>query len=217
MRAGVGIILFLAFGGAFLLSCASQKTPQPAETEPVVSTTPPGEAQASPPAADSQPAETATVEAQAAETAPQEAGSTAQNQETSGSFIVTEELYKKTFNEVEDTIASLNAIIAARQYDKWVEYLTTEYVKTIGSLAYLSAVSESAVLKKNGTVLKSLKDYFENVVVRSRSQARLDEISFVDKTHVKALSVVDGTPVILYWLVWEGGRWKVGIWQTGGE
>ena len=195
MRAGVRILLLLACGGAVLLSCASQQEAKPAEPQP------------QPVVAEPKPAEPQPVVAEPEPAKPEPAEQPAQEE-----FVVTEELYRKTFNEVEVAIASLTKIIAAREYDQWVGYLTAEYVATIGSPKYLAAVSESAVLKKNGIVLKSLKDYFDDVVVRSRSQAKLDEISFVDKTHVKAISVVNGTPVILYWLVWEGGVWKVGIW-----
>jgi len=49
------------------------------------------------------------------------------------------------------------------------------------------------------------------VVVRSRLQATLDDITFVDETHVKAITIIQGTEVILYYLVREDGGWKVGI------
>lgn len=132
-------------------------------------------------------------------------------------FVVTEELYKKTFAQVEAAIEALTKIIDAHDYERWVSFLTSEYVRTTGSPEYLAKVSENAVLKKNGIVLRNLKDYFDNVVVLSRSQVKLDQIDFVDATHVKAFAVITGTPVILYWLVWEDGVWKIGIWQTAEE
>lgn len=130
-------------------------------------------------------------------------------------FVVTQELYRKTFDEVQDVIADLTSLIAAENYDGWRAYLTTDYIARTSSPEYLEKASRSGVLQKSGIVLRSLRDYFENVVVRSRVQATLTDINFVDKTHVKALTVVDGRPVILYYLVQEDGRWKVGIWQTG--
>jgi hypothetical protein len=126
-------------------------------------------------------------------------------------FVATAELYKRTFEEVEEVIASLTRIIAARDYDSWTTYLTREYLRVTGSPEFLADASGSNVLKKNGIVLKSLKDYFENVVVRSRVEATLDDITFVDATHVKAIMNFKGTPVILYYLVREDDRWKVGI------
>lgn len=129
----------------------------------------------------------------------------------SGQFVASEELYLKTFREVQDVVASITKIIAAGDYDGWKEYLTDEYIASRSSGAFLADASKAAVLKKNGIVLKSLRDYFDNVVVRSRLQATLDDIQFLDETHVKAIGLVQGTPVILYYLVNEGGRWKIGI------
>ena len=126
-------------------------------------------------------------------------------------FVATEELYKKTFNEVQDVIAELTRIIAEGDYAQWLTYLTTDYVGRTGSAAFLDEASQAGVLKKNGIVLTSLQDYFNNVVVRSRLQAKLEDINFVDATHVKAVTRIQGAPVILYYLVQEEGRWKVGI------
>lgn len=126
-------------------------------------------------------------------------------------FVATEELYEKTFNEVQAVIAELTRIIAEGDYSQWLTYLTTDYVRTTSSPAFLDEASQAGVLKKNGIVLSSLQDYFDNVVVRSRLQARLEDINFVDATHVKAITRIQGAPVILYYLVQEEGRWKVGI------
>ena len=126
-------------------------------------------------------------------------------------FIATEELYRKTFTEVQDVVSALTKIITAGDYEQWLTYLTESYVKVTGSQQFLAEASRSGVLKKSGIVLHDLKDYFENVVVRSRMQATLDDITFVDETHVKAITIVQGTEVILYYLVREDGRWKVGI------
>jgi hypothetical protein len=131
-------------------------------------------------------------------------------------FVATEELYRVTFREVQDVVAAITRIIAAGDYDGWLSYLTVDYVRARSSADFLADASTAAVLKKNGIVLKSLKDYFDNVVVRSHLQATLDDIQFLDETHVKALALVQGTPVILYYLVHEQGRWKVGL-KQGGE
>jgi hypothetical protein len=126
-------------------------------------------------------------------------------------FVATEELYRKTFSEVQEVVSELTKIIGAGDYDQWLTHLTASYVNVTGSPAFLAEASRSGVLKKSGIVLHSLKDYFDNVVVRSRLQATLDDITFVDETHVKAITIIQGTEVILYYLVHEDGRWKVGI------
>jgi hypothetical protein len=130
-------------------------------------------------------------------------------------FVASDELYRTTFREVQDVVAAITRIIAAGDYDGWLSYLTSDYVASRSSAGFLAAASNASVLKKNGIVLKSLRDYFSNVVVRSHLQATLDDIQFIDETHVKALALVQGTPVILYYLVQENGRWKVGLKQGG--
>ena len=127
-------------------------------------------------------------------------------------FVVTEEVYQKTFEEIERVIADLNAIIKARDYDGWVGRLAPGYVARTSSAEYLAEASQSAVMKKSGVVLEDLEDYFTYVVVPSRSSVKLDQISFVDATHVKAITVIKGEPYILYWLVREDGTWNIGIW-----
>ncbi len=131
--------------------------------------------------------------------------------------MVTPELYTRTFDEVKTVIAELTSLINSQDYDGWRSYLTEDYITRTSDPSFLKRASSSGVLQKNGIVLHSLKDYFENVVVRSRVQATLTDITFVDKTHVKAMTVIDGNPVILYYLVREDGRWKVGIWPTDQE
>jgi hypothetical protein len=130
-------------------------------------------------------------------------------------FVATEELYRRTFAEVQEVIASLTRIIAAGDYSAWRGYLTDEYVRTTSSPAFLDAASNSGVLKKNKIVLRDLRDYFENVVVRSRVQATLDDITFVDAKHVKAITEIQGSSVILYYLEREDSRWKVAVLRTG--
>jgi hypothetical protein len=132
-------------------------------------------------------------------------------------FVVTDELYRRTFDEVREVIDSLTKIIAAGDYGQWLTFLTDDYVHRSSSAEFLAEASRSPMLSKSGVVLRSLRDYFDNVVVRSRVQATLNDITFVDADHVKAITVIQGSPVILYYLVREGGRWKVGIWENEQE
>jgi hypothetical protein len=127
-------------------------------------------------------------------------------------FVVTKDIYAQTFSEVEALISILNEIIKEKNFEEWKKFLTTEYISTTGSPEFLREASQGAVLLKNRIVLKSLKDYFIYVVVPSRSQAMLSDISFLDATHVKAITVIDGTSVILYLLVKVDAHWMVGIW-----
>jgi hypothetical protein len=180
--------LLAALGTMALLSCASEPVP-PAPVEPppdaVVSATGTGSDGGSPATGGG---------------------------EATGEFVVSEEVYQKTFEEIEGVIAELNAIIQARDFMRWEASLTTAYRERTSSPGYLAEVSESAALKKNGVTLRSLADYFNQVVVPSRSSVKLDQLAFVDATHVKAITVIQGEPYILYWLVRENGTWNIGIW-----
>jgi hypothetical protein len=132
-----------------------------------------------------------------------------------GTFVASDELYRKTFREVQEVVQAITSLVSTGDYEGWLSYLTEDYVASRGSAAFLADASKAPVLKKNGIVLKDLRDYFNNVVVQSHLQATLDDIQFLDETHVKAIALVQGTPVILYYLVSEGGRWKVGLKQAG--
>ena len=168
---------------------------------------------ASPPA---RPPEEAPAATAATATQPKtDTGTATTKPPATGEFVASEELYLKTFREVQDVIAAITRIIAAGDYDGWKDYLTEEYIQSRSSAGFLADASNAGVLKKNGIVLKSLRDYFDNVVVRSRLQATLDDIQFLDETHVKAIGLVQGTPVILYYLVREDSRWKIGIKASG--
>lgn len=179
--------LFVALGTLALLSCVSKPVPPAPVEQPA----------AAPVAAPVSGTVGTVAAAGGGEPAPE--------------FKVTEEVYQKTFEEIEGVIAELNAIIRARDFARWERRLTAAYRERTSSPQYLAEVSESAALKKNGVVLGSLVDYFNQVVVPSRSSVKLDEIAFVDATHVKAITVIQGERYILYWLVRENGTWNIGI------
>lgn len=127
-------------------------------------------------------------------------------------FVVTEEIFTRTFDEIEAFINRLNAIIRCKDYETWTSYLSDEYIRKTSDRDFLQAQSETPVLKKNGIELENLRDYFEYVVVPSRSHAQLDDIEFIDEAHVKAISIINDTRGLLYLLVQEDGGWFIGVW-----
>ena len=132
-----------------------------------------------------------------------------------GAFVASDEFYRTTFREVQEVIAAITRLVSAGDYDGWLSYLTEDYVASRSSTSFLADASRAPVLRKSGIVLNSLRYYFNNVVVQSHLQATLDDIQFVDETHVKAIALVQGTPVILYYLVRVNGQWKVGLREAG--
>jgi hypothetical protein len=130
-------------------------------------------------------------------------------------FVASDEMYRTTFREVQEVVAAITRLVSTGDYDGWLSYLTEDYVASRSSKGFLADASRAPVLRKSGIILRNLRDYFNNVVVQSHLQATLDDIQFLDETHVKAIALVQGTPVILYYLVRVNGQWKVGLGQAG--
>jgi hypothetical protein len=126
--------------------------------------------------------------------------------------VVSEEIYSRTFEEIGDFIRNLNQIIRDEDFQTWLSYLSEDYIRTTSDPAFLREQSEMPLLKQNNVELTSLEDYFFYVVVPSRNQAQLDKIEFLDENHVKAISIVRSTRVVLFLLVREQGSWKIGVW-----
>ena len=127
-------------------------------------------------------------------------------------FVVTEEIYAKTFDEIEAFIRTLDKIIRDKNYEVWVTYLSEEYIKKTSDPDYLKEQSEKPILKKNNILLEDLEDYFYHVVVPSRSQTQLYDIEFIDGSHVKAISIIRNRRGLLYLLIRIDNKWKMGVW-----
>ncbi|WP_455381979.1 hypothetical protein [Salinispira pacifica] len=217
MKSSRPLLLLLAFiVGLSIVSCAGGPSPQPAA---------PSQGTA---AKSAQPAESAE---QPAPVPPKEPPSAAATEPASGQsgaeqpaqqpkqqpngdrqpIEVSQEVYSKTFDEVEKVIKELNSIISDGDFSAWTSYLTRQYVEEMSKPSTLKAVSESPILKRNNIVLHSLEDYFHYVVVPSRSNARLDDLVFLDENTVEAIMIVRGQRVILYQLEKRDGKWKIGL------
>lgn len=127
-------------------------------------------------------------------------------------FQVSEEVYNTAFAEIGELIRELNRIIAGKQFGSWRYYLDRSYIDHYSDSRNLAAFSESPILKKFNIRLRSLQDYFEYVVVPSRSSVKLDEIVFLDNNQVTAYMYVQGERTILYQLKHDGRGWKIALW-----
>lgn len=126
-------------------------------------------------------------------------------------FLVSEEVFTETFEDIRRLIDELNAIIREENYEKWLRYLTNDYIGHFSSPEVLKENSEQPLLKKYNVELRSLRDYFNYVVVPSRSNARLDDLVFVDNEHVKAIMIFNDKRTILYQLETGEEGWKIGL------
>jgi hypothetical protein len=133
-------------------------------------------------------------------------------EEPGDEYIVTKELYEQTFEEIEALIIELNSVISKKQFDRWLTYLSTVYIRTYNSKEVLNEINEYPQLKDNGIVLTDLRGYFDWVVVPSRSRAVLGEIVFAGETQVIAYSSFDGKRAKLYELERIDGIWKITVW-----
>ncbi|MCL1929461.1 MAG: hypothetical protein FWG07_11820 [Treponema sp.] len=123
---------------------------------------------------------------------------------------ITQEERATTMVEIQQLIQRLNGIIRAKNYNTWVSYLSPDYFAVISSAEYLERISQSAVLVKQNIVLKSAQDYFNHVVVPSRTNDRVDDIEFESHTRVKAYTINNkGERLRLYDLEKIGNEWKI--------
>ena len=128
-------------------------------------------------------------------------------------YEVSKELYDQTLNEMKLLIEKLNGIISDQNYEKWKLYLSDKYIRTYNDKAKLRQISEnSQILSDNNIVLNNLKDYFEWVVVPSRSKASVDDIVFEDENRIKAYMYIKDKKSILYQLEKIDEKWLISIW-----
>jgi hypothetical protein len=125
---------------------------------------------------------------------------------------VTEAVKSATFVDVRSFIESLNRIIRLQDFDAWRSHLTEDYIEYYSSAAVLDKYSEYPIIKRNGIKLRTLKDYFVNVVYPSRQNDKVDDIEFVGENLIKAITVSPkGDRNILYMLEKHGDAWNIGI------
>ncbi|MDR1575230.1 MAG: hypothetical protein LBS37_04415 [Treponema sp.] len=123
---------------------------------------------------------------------------------------ISEEVFNSTKIDVQRFIENLNQIIRSRNYDAWRVAISDGYFDKISSLEFLAAVSEQPAMKTRNIVLKSPQDYFNNVVVPSRANDRVDDIEFVGQHRVKAYTVTpNGSRLRLYDLETTENTWII--------
>jgi len=129
------------------------------------------------------------------------------------SFEVTPEKKQTTMVEIRELVDKLNAIIVKKSFPEWKAYLDKDYIRVYGDPVRLKEYSASSpFLKQFNIKLKSLEDYFKFVVVPSRADTVVDDISFVDENRVNVWTVVDNEKVLLYLLKLYDKEWKISSW-----
>ena len=198
----------------FVLSCASE----PQAIEPVLP-----QAAVEPAAVEPVVVEPAVVESQPVEVIAEAPAEEVEDQPFDPGTI-SQDLHEATMMEIRDLIMNLNRIIRARNFDAWRSFLSASYFELISSPVFLEERTED-LFRRNQivasnmgrdprqvprTVLRTPKDFFDHIVVPSRSNDRVDEIAFISADRVIAFTVDGrGNRLILYDLELINGSWKI--------
>jgi hypothetical protein len=139
---------------------------------------------------------------------------------------ITEEVFVAVKTDITALIADLNRIIRARNYNGWVAHLADSYLREISSSYFLEEKTEELyrrdqIVAQNAgrdpnmvvkRILKTARDYFDYVVVPSRANDRLDDISFLSETRVRAYTIDErrgGQRLVLYDLASINNEWMI--------
>ncbi len=129
----------------------------------------------------------------------------------SGQFQVSQEKYASSLKEIRQLITKLNQIIQNEDFQQWLTYLDSAYIRAYSDPARLKALTQNSPVLK-GVPIRNLEDYFNFVVVPSRSQAQVDDITFVDQDRVEAWMYIKNVKALLYQLKLYGNQWKISSW-----
>jgi hypothetical protein len=102
---------------------------------------------------------------------------------------ISQEQYLSTRAEVQKFIEEQNKNIRNKNFDAWKKSLSSEYFAEISSAENLKLISEQPAMKSRKIVLKTARDYFDNVVVPSRADLHVEEIEFISANRVKAFTI----------------------------
>ena len=118
--------------------------------------------------------------------------------------------YESTKNDIQNYIEELNTIIKNKNYNAWTANLSDEYFNEISDPEFLKGISEWPILKSRKIVLKTAKDYFDQVVVPSRTNIKVDDIEFTSQDRVKVFTINSRNERLrMYDLEQTGNTWKI--------
>jgi hypothetical protein len=183
--------LSLTFSLFLIISCADDPAPQAPPPKA------PAQAQPQP-----QPAVT--------ETPPPQKAPVVVEQPVFDPQSVTKEEFDTAKSELQQLIQKLNGIIRAKNYDGWVSYLGTDYLRKINSKEYLERINRLDRMRKANITLYNAEDYFTHVVVPARTNDHVDDIEFISQNRVKAYTINPaGNRLRLYDLEKTRSGWKI--------
>lgn len=94
-------------------------------------------------------------------------------------------------------ISELSVVIDENDVNSWLTYLDPESKKYYSNPANLRKAQRK--LPNKLILLKTIKDYFENVFIPARRASKVDEIRYISKTEVKAVEVKEDNSIVVYY------------------
>ena len=137
---------------------------------------------------------------------------------------ISDVVFQAAKKDITAFINELNGIIKAKNYNSWVAHLAPPYFTEINSKSFLEEKTEDLYLRDQVVaqnagrdpklvpkrILRTPRDYFDYVVVPSRANDRVDDISFISETHVKAYTIDGrGMKLVLYELASINNKWLI--------
>jgi hypothetical protein len=123
---------------------------------------------------------------------------------------ISQEEFETAKTEAQQLVQRLNGLIRSRNYNAWVSYLSPDYFAEISSPAYLARASQQPRLIQRNISLTTAREYFDIVVVPSRTRDRVDDIEFISHNKIKALTLSPkGEWLRLYELEKTKEGWKI--------
>lgn len=129
--------------------------------------------------------------------------------------VVSRETFNADKAAILKKISELNEIMAKKDYNSWLKYISDDSKKYWSNSYTLLKASEKLPKELKGLKLKNLNDYFNYVFIPSRKGRQIDEIRYNSAESVKAVQVTksdesDKTKITVYYnFVKEAGDWKV--------
>jgi hypothetical protein len=123
-------------------------------------------------------------------------------------IAITKKTYQSTKTEMQTVVEELNKITFSHDYERWLTWLSEEYIQTYSNQAFLERASANLPVK--GIKLKTLRDYFDYVFVPSRQNMRVDDIQFVSPIRVYVImEIMPKSPAAIYILEKTSAGWKL--------
>lgn len=119
--------------------------------------------------------------------------------------LITQDAFLADKKEILEKIDALAQIMLARDYGKWLYYLSPSSKEYWQNQKNLADVSSRLPVK--GYTLKNLDDYFRMIFIPSRQNSKVDEIRYISSTLVKAVQVRGSQDVVYYVFIKINNTW----------